>query len=93
MHAVGDSRKVFDRLVTLAVFGSVARDRFSPESDIDLLIVVRDLPRFRYRRVQEFIEGVEKPLEEEIRRLRKQGMNPELSPVLKTPEEVAYGFL
>jgi len=73
------------RLVSLAVFGSVARGTFRPDSDVDLLLVVWDLPRGRRARVEEFIEGVEEPLE------RKEHFLPEISPVIKTPEEVRLG--
>jgi len=31
-----------NRLVALVIFGSVARDTYSPESDIDLLIILKD---------------------------------------------------
>jgi len=37
-------------LVTLAVFGSQAQGRERPESDLDLLLVVRGLPRRRLER-------------------------------------------
>jgi len=79
-----------DRLVSVAVFGSVARGTFRPDSDIDVLIVAEGLPRGRRSRVEEFINGVEDPLEEELARERIR-VAPELSPVIKTPEEVRKG--
>ncbi len=69
-----------DRLVTLAVFGSVARATATVESDVDLLIISTDLPRGRVKRVSEFA-GVERSLKTAVL----------LSPVIKTPEEVQSG--
>jgi predicted nucleotidyltransferase len=43
-----------DRLVSVAVFGSVATGMMRPDSDIDILIVVDPLPDGRLRRVEEF---------------------------------------
>ncbi|RMH80184.1 MAG: nucleotidyltransferase domain-containing protein [Calditrichaeota bacterium] len=80
-----------DRLVSLAVFGSVARDAFRPDSDIDILIVATDLPKGRIKRVREFESHIEIPFEEEIKSLFQQGIHPFLSPIIKTPEEVALG--
>ncbi|QJA06247.1 nucleotidyltransferase domain-containing protein [Thermosulfurimonas marina] len=78
------------RLVSVAVFGSVARGTFRPDSDIDLLVVARALPRGRRRRVEEFISGVEEPLER-IWAERGQPYLPEITPLIKTPEEVRLG--
>ncbi len=47
-----------DRLVSLVVFGSVASERFTPESDIDLLVVLQKVGS-NYETYIEFIEQVE----------------------------------
>lgn len=76
------------RLISLAVFGSVARSTYTPGSDIDCFLVVRDLPRSRMRRAREF-EKVEDLLAAEIAVLHKDGYTTALSPVFRTPEEAA----
>jgi hypothetical protein len=43
------------RLISLVVFGSVGRGTPRPDSDIDLLLVVKDLPDGRMARVKEFV--------------------------------------
>src|SRR3989441_7049798 len=43
------------RLVACAVYGSVGRGTPRQDSDVDLLIVARDLPRGRLDRVEEFL--------------------------------------
>lgn len=80
-----------DRLVSLVIFGSLASDTFRPDSDIDILIVAKDLPKGRVKRVEEFIKNIEIKFEEDIMRLSKQGIYITLSPVFKTPEEVQIG--
>jgi predicted nucleotidyltransferase len=73
-----------DRLISLAVFGSVGRGTPRPDSDIDLLVVVKDLPVGRIARVQEFAT-----IETAFAVTVKDRI--ELSPVFKTPEEIANG--
>ena len=79
-----------DRLFSLAVFGSVAAGKMRPDSDIDLLIVARDLPRGRMARMREF-EKVEAMLEKEIEQALDAGISTILSPVIKSPAEVELG--
>ncbi len=80
-----------ERLVSFVLFGSVARGKQRPDSDIDCLIITRKLPRGRIRRVSEFSGNVEKTLERRIRELEKKGIHINLSPVFKTVEEVEKG--
>ncbi len=81
-----------NRLVTLGVFGSVGRDSPNQYSDIDILIVVLDLPRGRLKRVDEFSK-IEDNLSAILLWARNNGCYTELSPVIKTPEEVRQGSL
>jgi predicted nucleotidyltransferase len=78
------------RLVSVAVFGSVARGTQREDSDIDFLIVARALPRGRTARVEEFLP-VEQDLEGWLAPVRPDLMPVALSPVFKTPEEVEAG--
>jgi len=79
-----------DRLVSLAVFGSVSRGTQRPDSDVDLLVVCDSLPSGRMRRIAEF-EEAEKRLGRALSNLSRQGISTCLSPVLKTPGEVERG--
>ncbi len=78
------------RLVSLVVYGSVARGTMRFDSDIDLLIVADPLPVWRRARIVEF-EAIEQRLETDFAAARAQGVHAELSPLIKTPEEVRYG--
>jgi predicted nucleotidyltransferase len=81
-----------NRLVSVAVFGSVGRGTPRPDSDIDLMIVAHGLPRGRTTRMAEF-QRVETEVQPWLARARSAGLNPELSPVIRTPEEVSRGSL
>lgn len=79
-----------DRLVSVVLYGSVARGTMRHDSDIDLLLVARDLPAGRLNRVREF-EAVEEAVAEDVDRAASRGIHTALSPIFKTPEEVAAG--
>ncbi len=51
-----------DNLVSLVVFGSVARGKATPESDIDLLIILKEKPDSSYKTFMGFYENVESKL-------------------------------
>lgn len=73
-----------ERLVSLALFGSVARGTSRDDSDIDLLIVATSLPRGRVARADEFRVI-------ELRVAAAVPNTPSLSPVFKTPDEIRQG--
>jgi len=75
-------------LTSVVVYGSVARGEAERDSDVDLLVVVRNLPRSRLARQDLFIE-VEEVLEGEVRKLEEDGYRIDFSPILLTPEEAA----
>ena len=79
-----------NRLVAVAVFGSIGRGTPRHDSDVDLLIVARDLPAGRFPRVEEFLP-VEARLDDALGRVDPDGAPVMLSPVFKTPAEVEHG--
>jgi len=60
-----------ERLFSVVVYGSVARGTHRPDSDLDLLIIVENLPKSSYDRFMEFLK-IEEKLEPHLRRLRKK---------------------
>lgn len=79
------------RLVSVAVFGSIARRTPGPTSDVDVLVVADPLPRGRISRVEDF-EPVETSVAGRVEELRGAGLDTRLSPVFRTPAEVQqYG--
>jgi hypothetical protein len=79
-----------ENLTTLAIYGSLARDRMRPDSDIDLLVVCRHLPEGRMARVNDF-EAVEAALSPDFQKLKGEGIFTYLSAIFKTEGEVEYG--
>lgn len=79
-----------ERLVALAVFGSVGRGTPRPDSDVDVLIVAEALPNGRVRRADEF-RAVEDALTPLLAELSSHGCHTELSPVFKTRAEIEQG--
>lgn len=80
-----------DNLISIVLYGSVGRDRFTPESDIDIMIILNKAPKGRFNRFNEYYENVYLKLEEEIKSLLKEGINIHISPLIKTKEETEYG--
>jgi len=80
-----------ERLVALAAFGSWARGVATPESDLDILVVAEPLPRGRMKRLDEFgaVERATEPARTLVWPEEARGL--ELSPVLKTPDELQAG--
>lgn len=92
-HALGEAVKYHygPRLVSLAVFGSVARRTPGPASDVDFLVVASPLPDGRSRRMAEF-DPIEASLIHQLEELELTGVHTQLSPVFRTPAEVVqYG--
>jgi len=81
-----------ERLISLVVFGSVARGTPRPDSDIDLLVVAEGLSRRRLARVEEFA-AVENLLAPTLASAKQAGVETCWSPIFKTPAEVALGSL
>ena len=79
-----------DRLASVAVYGSVGRGAPRFDSDVDLLIVAEGLPARRFPRVEDF-RAVEEAVAPGLAAARAAGLRPELSPIFKTPAELARG--
>jgi predicted nucleotidyltransferase len=80
-----------ERLISVVIFGSVARETQAFDSDLDLLIIAEGLPHGRMKRIMEF-ESVEEKLDPFIESLRREeGINTYLSAIIKNPEEVERG--
>lgn len=89
---VDDIRRALDavygeRLRAAALFGSVARRTARPDSDVDLFLVVDDLPDGRRARLATF-DAVERHLAPAGRALAAGGLLTEVMPVLRTPAEL-----
>ncbi len=81
--------EVFDEnLVSMVVFGSVARGEYRRDSDVDLLLVVEGLPKGRLKRTGLF-EKAEEKLEKDLEKLFDKGYYISFSPIIKTPEEAS----
>jgi len=78
------------RLVSVVLFGSAARKTQRFDSDLDVLLVVRELPDGRMKRVREF-DTVEKKLEPLFKALRVKDIDTRISAILKSPEETEMG--
>ena len=79
---------LMDDLVSVVLFGSVARGEATPYSDIDLFIVVKDLPRGRVARLER-LRGAERRIEQRLKDLHGMGIYSDVCPILKTPEEAS----
>lgn len=75
-----------NNLTSVVLYGSVARGNFSTNSDIDLLIICKDLPKERLKRLELFSK-IDEKLEGEYRKLYKKGINSLIIPILKTEKE------
>ena len=84
--AIGEHFK--DRLVSLCVFGSVAKGEATPESDIDVVVVAEGLPQDIGSRIRETVDlhlrlGEGKG----AKRLKGLGRSASISEVIFTPTE------
>jgi predicted nucleotidyltransferase len=79
-----------DQLISFVVFGSVARETFRYDSDIDLLIIAKNLPKGRMKRVTQF-SAVENRIAPFLESLKKEGIDTYISAIFKTPQEAELG--
>lgn len=77
-----------DNLVSVVVYGSVARGSARKDSDIDILIVAENLPKSRMERQRMFLE-IESSLEPLINELWDRGFYVDFSPLILSREEAS----
>ncbi|MGB9727532.1 MAG: nucleotidyltransferase domain-containing protein [Methanothermobacter tenebrarum] len=75
-----------DNLVSVIVYGSVARGQMRKDSDVDLLLIAENLPTSRFERIAMF-DRAEELVEKSLSDLWKTGYFVTLSPIIKTIEE------
>lgn len=80
--------KLSDKLVSVVVYGSVARGSTRKDSDVDMLIIAESLPKSRMKRQQLFIE-VEDELKPIIDELWSKGFYVDFSPIILSVEEAS----
>ena len=78
-------------LISLVLFGSVARNDHRPDSDIDILIISENLPNGRGNRIEFFTSLIKKKYEEILTQLSTTPNTIEINPIIKTPREVLQG--
>jgi predicted nucleotidyltransferase len=81
-----------ERLVSMALFGSVARGTANAHSDIDLFVVIRDLPPGAFPR-RETVEPAREALLSELEELWRAGIYADVIEVLRTPQEAGLFHL
>ena len=82
-------RALGNRLISVCLFGSVARREFNKNSDIDFLLVATRLPRSMLAR-SSVTASVHERLKDSpgIHTLSSQGWNTFISEIILTPEEI-----
>jgi len=68
----------------------VARETPNFYSDVDILIIAKDLPQGRIPRIREF-EKIEEQIAPFLDSLRREGIQTEISAILKSPNEAEQG--
>lgn len=76
-----------DRLVSVVLYGSVARGDCTNTSDIDLLIIAEGLPASWRERNRILVDIEEREFSPILRELYKRGIYTDFSTKIKTPEE------
>jgi predicted nucleotidyltransferase len=75
-----------DNLVSIVLFGSVARGEATPHSDIDLFIVCENLPQGRMKR-RFLFEDIKNKLQNDLEKLWKQEIYTDFIELIYTKDE------
>jgi predicted nucleotidyltransferase len=79
-------RALGQNLISVILFGSVARGEAGPNSDIDLMLVGEEFPPGRFARLR-LLEDADAQFEPELDRLRSLAIHTRLARLLKTRAE------
>ena len=78
-----------DNLVSVALYGSVARGEARPGSDVDLLVICDELPEGRFARLRR-LEAARAALDDDLARLRTEGIDTRLAVIVRTRDEAEH---
>lgn len=78
-----------ENLVSVVLYGSVARGECNKDSDLDLLVIAEELPESRFER-NDLLRQQQEALKDEMLSLEKRGYHPRFSWLAKTREEAEY---
>jgi len=78
-----------DKLISIVLFGSIARGQGKSESDLDLLLIIKDLPERYSDRLELFNKAVRGIEALRLRLWEKKGIYPLIDPIILTPEEAS----
>ncbi len=78
-----------DKLVSIVLFGSIARGEGKSESDLDLLVVIKDLPERYSDRLELFNKALRGIEALRLRLWEKKGIYPLIDPIILTPEDAS----
>jgi len=79
-----------ENLIGLVVYGSVARETEHCQSDIDVLVVLNQVPKVRFERMDFFIDEIETPILKEFTS-HESCFQIEINPNIKSFEELMAG--
>lgn len=77
---------VIGRLASIAIFSCIARGEARSDVDVNILIVARDLPRSRFKRLELF-EKAEEVIEPFVEELWSRDIYVDFSPIILDVEE------
>ena len=77
-----------ERLVSVVLFGSVARGDASATSDIDLLIIATELPAGQFAR-KRLLAPADAAFERDLAEAERSGVDTRLARIVRTPAEAA----
>ena len=78
-----------DNLVSVVLFGSVARAEATAGSDIDLLVVCEELPQGRFARLR-LLDDADRRFGDDLVRLRSRGIDTRLARLIRTRAEATH---